>query len=455
SSTTLIRRFDLSPHLITIQSKGHESALCATCRQPAPDLRGFTPPPTVLNGQGEITHYVAVKQDITERKANEAKVQRISNIYAALSQCNEAIVRCTNEEQLFQQICRIAVQFGSVKMAWLGLVDEASKRVKPIASYGDGKEYLDGIQISTDANDPSAQGPTGIAIRENRPFWCQDFLHDPVTAMWHERAMLFGWGASASLPLLRNGVVIGVFTLYASEINAFDEAAQKLLIEMSTNINFALVNFDLEAKRKQAEEQIKHYVTQLEISFMQAVEVATTLSEMRDPYTAGHERRVADIAAAIGAELGFDTRQQEGLRVAGQLHDVGKIAIPTEILAKPGKLSSIEFMMIKGHPEAGYDILKNVKFPWPVAEIALQHHERMDGSGYPRGLKGDEILLEARIMAVADVVEAMSSHRPYRPGLGVEAALAEITRARGTHYDEQAVDACLRLFRERGYVLPG
>ena len=187
---------------------------------------------------------------------------------------------------------------------------------------------------------------------------------------------------------------------------------------------------------------------------MSTVQVATTLSEMRDPYTAGHERRVAEIAVAIGAELGFDAQRQEGLRVGGYLHDAGKITIPSEILSKPGKLSAAEFALIKGHPQASYDILKNVEFPWPVAQMALQHHERIDGSGYPQGLKGDEILFEARIMSVADVVEAMASHRPYRPGLGIDKALAEIERGRGTAYDPLVADTCLRLFRELGYRIP-
>ena len=208
------------------------------------------------------------------------------------------------------------------------------------------------------------------------------------------------------------------------------------------------------SEKKHAEEQIVHYVAQLEAAFMSTVKVATTLGEMRDPYTAGHERRVAEIAVAIGAEIGFDPRRQEGLRVAGYLHDVGKITIPSEILAKPGKLSPIEFKLIQGHARASYDVLKDVEFPWPVAQVALQHHERMDGSGYPQGLKGDAILLEARIMAVADVVEAMSSHRPYRAGLGIDKALAEVERGRGSPYDATIADACLRLFREKGYAIP-
>jgi PAS domain S-box-containing protein len=209
------------------------------------------------------------------------------------------------------------------------------------------------------------------------------------------------------------------------------------------------------SEKMRAEEEIRQYIKRLKSAFMSTVEVATSLSEMRDPYTAGHERRVAQLATAIGAELGFDENRLEGMRVAGHLHDVGKITIPAEILSKPGKLSTIEFRLIQAHPEAGYEVLRRVAFPWPVAEVAHQHHERMDGSGYPQGLKGEAILLEARVMAVADVVEAMSSHRPYRPGLGIDKALAEIERGSGSAYDPVVVDACLKLFREKGYRIPG
>ena len=210
---------------------------------------------------------------------------------------------------------------------------------------------------------------------------------------------------------------------------------------------------DVSAQKLAAEEILRH-VEQLKTALKSTIEVATVISEMRDPYTAGHERRVAEIAAAIGAELGLDADRQEGLQVAGHLHDIGKMTVPAEILSKPGKLRAAEYALIQEHAQASYDVLKGVEFPWPVAQIALQHHERMDGSGYPNGLSGEAILFDARIMAVADVVEAMSSHRPYRPGLGIEKALAEIERGRGTAYDAGVTDACLRLFRENRFLLP-
>ena len=173
---------------------------------------------------------------------------------------------------------------------------------------------------------------------------------------------------------------------------------------------------------------------------------ATT--EARDPYTAGHQRRVAEIAGAIATELGLDPAEVDGIRLAANIHDIGKISIPIEILARPGRLTAIEWEMVKCHSRAGCEILADIQFPWPIATMILQHHERLNGTGYPDGLRGDEIVLGARIIAVADTVEAMASHRPYRPAVGLGAALAEIERQRGTLFDPQVVDACLHMFRE-------
>jgi putative two-component system response regulator len=182
------------------------------------------------------------------------------------------------------------------------------------------------------------------------------------------------------------------------------------------------------------------------------VNVLASMVEMRDPYTAGHQRRVTLLSCAIAEELGFTEEQFDGLRLAGMIHDIGKITIPVEILNKPGRISEIEFNIIKTHPQAGYKLLKEIEFPWPIAQIVLQHHERLDGSGYPQGLKNGGIMLEAKILAVADVVEAMASHRPYRPALGIEVALEEITKSSGILYDPEVVDICQRLFTEKGFT---
>ncbi len=201
-----------------------------------------------------------------------------------------------------------------------------------------------------------------------------------------------------------------------------------------------------------AEISIHRYVQALERAMQSTIEVVSLIGEMRDPYTQGHERRVGELAATIGAELGLNDNRIEGIRIAGYLHDVGKMGIPAELLSKPTRLTRPEFELVKGHADQSFEILKGVDFPWPVALAAQQHHERIDGSGYPQGLKGDAILQEARILAVADVMEAMSSHRPYRPALGADRALEEIRRGRSTAYDPDATDACEAVF-SRGYEL--
>lgn len=210
------------------------------------------------------------------------------------------------------------------------------------------------------------------------------------------------------------------------------------------------VNQDI-TERKKAEQKLEDTLESLRKSFGATIQVLVSAVEARDPYTAGHQIRVADLARAIATEMGLPQEQIDGIRMAGTIHDIGKLSIPAEILSKPTKLSEIEFSLIKEHARKGFEMLKDVESPWPLAEIVHQHHERMDGSGYPGKLKGEEILIEARILSVADVVEAMASHRPYRPGLGIDAALEEISKNRGILYDAGVVDACLRLFNEKGY----
>ncbi len=205
--------------------------------------------------------------------------------------------------------------------------------------------------------------------------------------------------------------------------------------------------------RKLAEQQIEQQVASLQRAMRSTIDVIATIGELRDPYTHGHEHRVGELAAAIATEMQLESSRVEGIRIAGCLHDVGKICVPAEILAKPTRLTPEEFNLIKVHPQMGYEILKGIEFPWPIAEVARQHHERLDGSGYPRGLKDQEILLEAKIVAVADAVEAMASHRPYRSGRGIDVALAEMEASKGRLYDADVVDACLRLFRVKGMQL--
>ncbi len=754
-------------------------------------------------------------RDISERRAAEASIRRLSTAYATLSQTNEAIVRILNAEELFQRVCRVAVESGGYVGAWVGLADAASGKIRPAAIAGNIGEYVRQIQISLDPAATEGKGPAALALRESRPRYCQDFLKDAATEPWHDLAPKYGIRSMAALPLACGAVVVGTLNLYSSEADVFDAPMRALLEEMAVDISFALGNFERESARREAEAklarseayyrglfanmreglaycrmiyadgkpqdfvylsvnsaferltgmkdvigrrvselvpgirqanpelfetygrvaasgnserfetyvpgldawfsvstyrlepehfvaifdviterkraeaalaqsearlraivetahdafilvsprgelldmnratcdlsgfaredlvgkslrqleavqtdeeiarsiaavvatgharfegtwghkdgrllnveistthipnadggyffafirditerkrveqalregearfrsmleqniaamfmiedglltyanrrageilgypvedligrrlldlvaeqdragvaaalerlhtgelkalesefralrkdgstvelgahaslatlqgkpallgiaqdigertkaqaEIERYIGRLEHSMESTLTAVSLMVELRDPYTAGHERRVGELAAAIGAEMGLAEDLRKGLRLAGYVHDIGKISVPAEILSKPSKLTAMEFELIKGHSQSGYDVLKAVDFPWPVAEVILQHHERLDGSGYPRGLKGEEIILEARIMAVADVVEAMSSHRPYRPGLGLESALAEIEANAGKLYDPRAVPAC-------------
>ena len=246
------------------------------------------------------------------------------------------------------------------------------------------------------------------------------------------------------VPIKHKGEVVGVMNLYLAAGHERDPENEEFLLAVANVLAGTI-------RRMQSEEQ-----TQLALQRVKTTLTATGMAisktlEMRDPYTAGHQQRVAQLARAIATEMELPEGTIEGIHLAALLHDIGKIHVPAEILSKPGRLSAIEFSLIKTHPGVGYDILKAIDFSWPIADVVHQHHEKLDGTGYPQGLKGEEIRPEAMILAVADVVEAVASHRPYRPALGIERALQILEEGKGTHFDPVAVEACLSLFKTRGF----
>lgn len=242
-----------------------------------------------------------------------------------------------------------------------------------------------------------------------------------------------------------------MITGYAENI-AYEEAIEKGasdFIQKPIRIKELMIRLSRVLRERAMHSELQESLEQMHEVLKGVIHIIASTVEARDPYTSGHQRRVADLACAMAREMGLTKDRITGIRMAGIIHDLGKIAVPSEILSKPGRLSEIEFEILKTHPRVGYDILKKINFPWPIAEIIYQHHERMDGSGYPGGLKDGETLLEARIIAVADVVEAMASHRPYRAALGIDTALEEISKNRGKIYEPDVADACLKVFNEK------
>ena len=391
-------------------------------------------------------YVLGIVRDITERKQHELAMQRSNRALRTISAGNEALIHATEEGQLLQDMCDVAVHVGGYRMAWIGYAcEDADKTIQQMAQACSGKECPVLLPLFWDKN-KTEFCPAGQAVVSGKPEVVQDILSDPESDPWRENARQFGFASCIALPLMDGDRAFGALVLFDDKLNVFDADEVKVLEEMSGDLAFGIVTLRVKLAHREQEQRLQK-------NMLQTVEAIASIVEMRDPYTSGHQARVADIAKEIARQMELPEEQMHAIHLAGLVHDLGKIRIPVEILSKPSRLSEVEYSLIKMHPQAGYDILKGVDFSWPIAEMVRQHHERMDGSGYPQGLKGEEILPGARILIVADVVEAMSSHRPYRAGLGIDAALKEITRGRGTHYDPQVVDACVALFRERGYVI--
>jgi PAS domain S-box-containing protein/putative nucleotidyltransferase with HDIG domain len=398
-------------------------------------------------GDGAPVRMIGVNRDVTDRNRAEVAIVRANRALRTLSAGNEALVRASEERALLAEMCRVVVDIGGYNAAIAGYARDEKKSVEPMAFRGIGADTVARLDLSWDETE-AGRGIVGTAIRTGAIQVSRDTSADPRLSRWRELLAAAGIRSALAVPLqIGADRPIGVLYIGSPEPGAFDAEEVRLLAELAGDLAFGIATLRSAVAQQRAEAGLRR-------SLVATVEAMAATVEARDPYTAGHQRRVAELAAAIAREMGLPAEKVEGIRFGALIHDLGKIQVPAEILSKPTRLTKIEFDLIKQHPQAGYDILKGIDFPWPVAQMVHQHHERLDGSGYPQGLKGDAIALEARVLAVADVVEAMSSHRPYRPGLGIEAALKEIEAKRGVWFDAAAADACLRLFREKGYKLP-
>ncbi len=394
---------------------------------------------------GELLATVMQGVDITERKNYELALRKTNRALKTLSHGNEILVHATSEMELLQGVCDILVQVGGYRLAWIGFAEhDAGKSVRIMARAGDGADCVDPITVTWD-DSPSGCGPDGMAIRSGKPQVVQDILNDPRFHPWRAPALEHGYASNAVFPLKHQERIIGILALYGGQSRDFDADEMRLLEELANDVAFGIVTLRTHQEHAALEREREHYLQRLRETMEATVQAVAATIEKRDPYTAGHQQRVARLAVAIAARMGLSSQQIEGVHFGGLIHDIGKISVPAEILSKPGTLGALEFQLIKAHAEAGQEILKGVKFPWPIIDMVAQHHERMDGSGYPLGLAGEAIRLEARIIGVADVVEAMSSFRPYRPALGMDSAMAEITERSGTLYDADVVAACLHV----------
>ncbi|MEW6332250.1 MAG: PAS domain S-box protein [Pseudomonadota bacterium] len=406
-----------------------------------------------------VSGVVVNARDITARKQAEDKMRaadeslrKLNRALKTLSACNESLVHAMHEQELLAAICQVIVHTGGYRFAWVGYAEnDERKTVRPMAFAGEEAGFLDALRFSW-ADDEDGRNPIGEAVRTGTRQGIHNIEQTSAALLPREEALRRGYVSCTALPLRDGDRVMGVLAIYASEADAFDEEEVKLLMELADDLTYGIVALRNQAEREYAMEENRRHAARIQKALLETVEAIGSALEKRDPYTAGHQRQVAKLAHAIAQEMHLPQEAVEGIYMGSLIHDVGKISVPAEILSRPGKLSDAEFNLIKAHPQVGYDIIKGIEFPWHVARMILQHHERLDGSGYPQGLKGEEISLEARILAVADVVEAMASHRPYRPGLGLDKALEEISQNRGVLYDPQAVDVCLRLFREKGFT---
>jgi len=387
---------------------------------------------------GQVVFFHTV-HDITEHKQAEEELQRNYQIQTVLN----ALLRISMMDISLEEQLQIILEH-IISIPWLAL-----ERKGGVLLVEDEPEVLVmKVQhgLATPLLDMCRRVPFGRCLCGRAALSGQVEFADRVDDRHDNRYEGISPHGHYCVPVLSAGKVMGVISLYLREGHRRDEREEGFLRAVADVLAGII-------ERKQTEEELRHTLEKLRKALDATIQAIASTVEAKDFYTAGHQRRVANLARAIGTEMGLSEEQIDGIRMAGVIHDIGKISVPAEILIKPVRLNDLEFGLIKAHPQVGYDILKTVDFPWPVAQIVLQHHERIDGSGYPQGLSGEDIMLEARILVVADVVEAMASFRPYRPALGVDKALEEISQNRGILYDPEAVDACLKLFAEKRFKL--
>ena len=377
-----------------------------------------------------------VRQRTAELLAEKQNLVRVNRALRTLSACNVALVRAKSEEELFQNVCRHIVETGEHLFAEVSFPGEEAESI-PNYVYHFGSDAISQSLAGWERDPENIRYNLALTAQQAR----QTKLYNGSVGYNLEKLIGLGIKSGLALPLINNDHLYGVLTVFSSNPEAFDAAEIELMEELAGDIAYGIVTLRTRAEHDRSAAELRRVLEQT------ITAIALTL-EKRDPYAAGHQQRVAGLAAAIAAEMGLAPQQVEGIRFGALLHNIGTVSVPAEIINRPDRLSDLQFSLVKQHTQTGFEIVKDIPFPWPVAQMVLQHHERLDGSGYPQGLKGEQIILEARILAVADVLEAMIAYRPYRAALERDAALAALTQARGTPFDPEVVDACLRVVKK-------
>jgi len=393
--------------------------------------------------QGAPLRMSGTHTDVSKRKTAEFRIARIAAVRDAVLHCHRAFLESDEEGALLQRTCEILERARDYRLVWIALPGGAEGGFDLIAKAGAEAGSASLLLGTADSRAAVAEGDRQ-ALAEVFTGEQARVLRGPAVLPSPDTSGAPEAGSLAVIPVAGRGEVLALLGVQSSVEDAFDEEEVALLTEFAGHLGLAVTN--LRVTRANAEMSAL-----LARSALAAVGAIAKTVEMRDPYTSGHQQRVASLSVAIARRLGWDEGRIEGLRLGALIHDIGKVYVPAEILNRPGRLTEQEMAIIRTHPGVGGEILKDTDFPWPIREMVEQHHERIDGSGYPEGLKGAAILEEAKVIAVADVVEAIVAHRPYRPSLGLDAGLAEIERGRGSIYDPAAVDACLAVFREEGF----
>jgi PAS domain S-box-containing protein len=396
----------------------------------------------------------AAIRDITVQKEREHRLKAQNWALSAYAGAALALAPARHSQDLLRAVCEAITRESIYVLAFVGIAEDGPGRpVRVAAATGSAASYLDGMHLSWAEDEQTGKAAMGACIRTGKMQNVFDTETCETYAPWRERARQYGIRSVVCIPLLVENGWRGVLNIYAAHPKAFEAPAIEVFQNLVAQIVHAIHALDQGLALHAGQIVLADTQRKLTDALSAMVAPMVAAMEMRDPYTAGHESRVADIAVAIGKEMGWPEERLHGLYVAAQVHDIGKISIPAEILTKPTTLTAGELALIHEHPETGYTILKDIPFAWPIAEIVRQHHERLDGSGYPLGLKGDAILPQAKVLAVADFVEAMGSHRPYRPAAKMQVVLKQIESEAGIKLDAQAVRVCAALFREKRLVL--